>query len=111
MAKQDLSSWPITKNFDIALQVLETDARIRPGLSAGGRIAVEKIADGILIPGEAVFEKNGRSVVYVQHGSSFEERPIQIARRGKSELLIGSGLQPAETIALKDPTQEKPQGR
>ena len=111
LAKQDLSSWPITKNFDIALQVLETDARIRPGLSAGGRIAVEKIADGILIPGEAVFEKNGRSVVYVQHGSSFEERPIQIARRGKSELLIGSGLQPAETIALKDPTQEKPQGR
>jgi HlyD family secretion protein len=111
LAKIDYSSWPFTKNFDIALQILDADARIRPGMSASGRIAVEKIANGILVPPEAVFEKNGGSVAYVLHGSQFEERPVQVARRSKAELLIGSGLQAGEKVALKDPTQEKQQGQ
>lgn len=108
LAKVDYSSWPFTKNFDIAIQILEKDPRIRPGMSAGGRIAVEKIPDGILVPTEAVFEKNGRSVAYVLKGSKFEERAVQVARRGQGQLLIASGLQPGEKVALKDPTQEKP---
>jgi HlyD family secretion protein len=111
LAKMDYSSWPFTKNFDIAIQILDADTRIRPGMSASGRIAVEKIADGILVPAEAVFEKNGGSMAYVLRGSTFEERPVQVARRSKSQLLIGSGLRAGEKVALKDPTQEKPQGQ
>jgi RND family efflux transporter MFP subunit len=108
LAKLDYSSWPFTKNFDIAIQILDPDARIRPGMSASGRIAVEKIENGILVPTEAVFEKNGGSVAYVLHGGKFEERPVQVARRSKTQLLIASGLQPGEKVATKDPTQEKP---
>jgi HlyD family secretion protein len=107
LAKLDYNSWPYTKNFDIALQILENDARIRPGMSASARIAVEKIPNSILVPAAAVFDKNGRSVVYVLRGSRFEERAVQVARRGKTELLIAGGLQPQEKVALKDPTQEK----
>jgi HlyD family secretion protein len=107
LAKIDYSSWPFTKNFDIAIQILDADQRIRPGMSASGRIAVEKIADGILVPPDAVFEKNGGSVAYVLRGSEFEERTVQVARRSKAELLIGSGLRTGEKVALKDPTQEK----
>ncbi|HKD81696.1 MAG TPA: HlyD family efflux transporter periplasmic adaptor subunit [Candidatus Angelobacter sp.] len=111
LAKVDYSSWPFTKNFDIAIQILDADPRIRPGMSASGRIAVEKIADGILVPPEAVFERNGGPVAYVLHGSEFEERPVQVARRAKGELLIGSGLQVGDKVALKDPMQEKQQGQ
>jgi hypothetical protein len=50
-------------------------------------------------------------VAYVLHGSQFEERPVQVTRRSKGELLIGSGLQAGEKVALKDPTQEKQQGQ
>ncbi|HEY6971657.1 MAG TPA: efflux RND transporter periplasmic adaptor subunit [Candidatus Angelobacter sp.] len=107
LAKLDYSSWPFTKNFDIALQIPDTDSRIRPGLSASARIAVEKIPDSILVPMEAVFEKNGRSVVYVLNGSRFEERAVQVARRGRTRVLIASGVQPGEKVALKDPTREK----
>jgi hypothetical protein len=111
LAKIDYSSWPFVKNFDIGIQILDADSRIRPGMSATGRIEVEKIADGIIVPPEAVFEKNGGSVAYVLHGSQFEERAVQVARRSKGELLIGSGLQAGEKVALKDPTQQKPQGQ
>ena len=107
LAKLDYSSWPFTKNFDIALEILDTDSRIRPGLSASARIAVEKIPNSILVPVEAVFEKDGRAIAYVLRGSHFEERPVQVARRGRTQVMITSGLQPGERVALKDPTREK----
>jgi multidrug efflux pump subunit AcrA (membrane-fusion protein) len=106
LAKLDYSFWPVTKNFDIAIQILDSDTRIRPGMSATGRIAVDKVPNGVLVAPEAIFEKNGSSVAYVLHGSKFEERQVQVARRSKALLLIGSGLQPGEKVALKDPTQE-----
>ncbi|HEY5027118.1 MAG TPA: HlyD family efflux transporter periplasmic adaptor subunit [Candidatus Angelobacter sp.] len=109
LAKLDYSSWPFTKNFDIAIQILDSDPRIRPGMSASGRIAVEKIANGLLLAPEAVFEKNGGSVAYVLKGSKFEERQVQVTRRSNATLLIGSGLQAGDKVALKDPTQEKTQ--
>ena len=107
IAKLDYSSWPFTKNFDIALQIQETDASIRPGLSASARIAVERVQDSILVPLEAIFEKNGRSVAYVLHGSGFDERTVEVARRGKSQIMIAAGLRAGERVATKDPTLEK----
>ena len=45
-------------------------------------------------------------VILVDDGST--DRTVQVARRGKSELLIAGGLQPGEKVALKDPFQEQP---
>jgi HlyD family secretion protein len=108
LAKVDYSSWPFTKNFDIGVEIVDADSRIRPGMSATTRIAVEKIDKAILVPAEAVFEKNGVQIVYVLRGAHFEERNVQVTRRSKSQLLISGGLRVGERIALKDPTQEKP---
>ena len=105
LAKLDYSSWPFVKNFDIAVQVLEGDPAIRPGMSASSRIAIEKIPNSIMVSPQAVFDKNGRSVVYVLHGAGFEERAVQVSRRTKTELLIASGLHAGEKISLQDPTQ------
>ena len=106
LAKVDYSSWPFTKNFDVEVELAEGDPGIRPGMSASGRIAAEKIPGGILAPVNAVFEKDGRNYAYVLHGSKFDQRAVQVLRRGKKDVLIGAGLSPGEKVALKDPTQE-----
>jgi HlyD family secretion protein len=105
LAKLDLSGWPPTKNFSIDIQIDTTDPRIRPGMSANSRIAVDRIPDSILLPAEAMFQKNGRSVVYVQKRSGFEERVIQVGHRYGSTVQVVSGVQPGERVALKDPTE------
>ncbi len=104
LAKLDFSGWPITKNFDVTIQVGSTDSRIRPGMSAGTRIILDRVPDSILVPSTAVFQKNGRAVVYVLRGSKFEERPVQIGRRSTADMLVRAGLKPGERVALKDPT-------
>jgi HlyD family secretion protein len=104
LARIDFSNWPPLRNFDLIVQLDDTDKRLRPGMNTSVRVAVDRVADAVLIPVRAVFEKNGRSVAYVAraHGG-WDERLVQIARRGQEQLVVSSGVKPDERVALKDP--------
>ncbi len=105
LAKLDFSSgWPPKKNFDLTLQLDQTDSRLRPGMSSTVRLAVERLPNSILIPAKAAFSKQGRTVAYVLHGSNFEERTIEVSRRSAEEVVVAKGLARGERVALKDPT-------
>jgi len=80
---------------------------LRPGLLADVEIIVEKIPDALHVPAQAVFEKNGKSIVYVQKEGKFEPREIQLIKRSESTMVLSGGVQPGETIAMADPTAEK----
>ena len=104
LARIDFSNWPPQRNFDLGVQLDETDPRLRPGMNTSVRVAVDRVADAVLIPVRAVFEKNGRSVAYVARPrGGWDERVLQIARRGQEQLVVSDGVQPGERVALKDP--------
>jgi len=77
---------------------------LRPGLLADVEIVVEKIPNAINVPAQAVFEKEGRNVVFVQSGKGFEERVVKLLRQSESTMVISEGLKAGEVIALSDPT-------
>ncbi len=81
----------------------QLDVLLRPGLLADLEIIVEQIPDAIHIPVHAVFEKDGKPVVFVQTGNRFEERVIQPLKRSESTMVIKEGLEPGELVALADP--------
>ncbi len=97
--------WPFPKNFTLAIAMPESDSRLTPGMGSIVRIAVDRVAQGIVIPTEAIFRKEGRSVVYVRRGSKFEEVAVEVARRSGTDALIAKGVHVGEQLALKDPTQ------
>ncbi len=106
LASTDFSAgWPFPRNFRMELALQQSDSRLRPGMSANVRIAVERMPNSILIPAEAAFLKSGRSVAYVRHGSAFEERSIEVARRSEGQLAVAKGLNPGETVATRDTTE------
>ncbi len=106
IARIDIASL-LSKKFDMTILLEQPDPRLRPGMSATVRIAVLRLPNSILIPSEAIFEKNARAVAYVLTGGRFEERTIEVARQGDGQALIAHGLKPGERIALKDPTLGK----
>src|SRR5439155_13295090 len=54
LASTDFSAgWPFPRNFRMELALQQSDSRLRPGMSANVRIAVERMANAILIPAEA----------------------------------------------------------
>ena len=96
--------WPIPRNFEVELSLKEKDDRLNPGMSADVRVAVAKVADGIVMPASAVFRKAGRTVAYVRRSSKFEEEAIEVGRRSGDDVLVAKGLEPGQQVALKDPT-------
>lgn len=101
------AGWPFPKNFSLEIALDESDPRLRPGMSAQLGIEIEHIRDALVIPSSAVFDRNGKPVVYVLHGRNFDERPIEVSRRSGSRIMVGQGLQHGDRIALKDPREAK----
>src|SRR3989475_10309005 len=98
------AGWPVPRNFTAEVSLANSDARLAPGMGAVVRVAVDRGADGIVIPSAALFRKAGRTVAYVRRGSKFEETGVEVLRRSGDEALITNGLQPGQQLALKDPT-------
>ena len=94
---------PLPPEQDSQVQVL-----LRPGLLADVEIEVEKIPDVLHVPAQAVFQKNGKYTVFVRRRTaSSKPRPIQLVKQSESMMVLSSGVQPGEVVALADPTPDK----
>jgi HlyD family secretion protein len=103
-ASTDFSGgWPFPRNFTVGISLDSLDARLNQGMGAVSRIAVDRVANAIVIPGAAIFRKAGRTVVYVRHGSRFDEREVEVGRRSGDNALIAKGLEVGQQVALRDP--------
>jgi RND family efflux transporter MFP subunit len=103
LARPDFSSWPPTRLFDLGLVLLDTDAKIRPGMAAIARIPTDRVPDVVLVPTETIFQKDGRPVVYRLDDDMFEEAPIDVTRRGREMAIVKSGVNPGDHIATRRP--------
>jgi multidrug efflux pump subunit AcrA (membrane-fusion protein) len=81
---------------------------LRPGLLADVEIEVERIPNAIHVPQQAVFPKGGQDIVYVlQANGKFAPRVVKIAKQSETTMVLESGVQPGEQVALQDPTLSK----
>ncbi len=94
----------------------QIDVLLRPGLLSDVEIIVEKIPNAINVPTQAVFEKDGKPVVYVKTERGFEARNIKIFKRSESVMVLTGGVKPNDVVALADPfakpdsKKKKPEG-
>jgi multidrug resistance efflux pump len=94
---------PLPPDQDSQVQVL-----LRPGLLADVTIAVENLPNVIHVPAQAVFQKGGTNVVYVQQRpGSFTAREVRVVKRSESMMVLGSGVEPGDIVALADPTADR----
>jgi HlyD family secretion protein len=105
LASEDFSAgWPVPRNFDVRIALLQTDARLKPGITAHVTVIVDRVPDAIAIPVQASFQREGDTLAYVWDGSKFRERIIEVGRRSGDRILVSKGLRPGDRVALKDPT-------
>ena len=116
------------KVFDIVLKIDEEDERLKPGMTATSQVVVETIPappeakpDSVqqesteeviatsvplplYIPLDAVFEKDGKTVVYRMNNGAPEETEVKLGKKNSNYVIIEEGLEPEDRIALRDPT-------
>jgi multidrug resistance efflux pump len=90
------------RKFDTTLQLTAPDERLRAGLSASVVISGQQLKDVLYVPRQALFQKDGKPVVYARRGRGFEARPVTVKFRSESRAVI-EGLDPGAELALVDP--------
>ncbi len=90
--------------FDVEVKIMEHDDNLKPGMSASVEIVVNEIPDVVHVPLEAVFEKDGRAVVYLKNK---DQREVTVGRKNDMQIEIVEGLEGGEDICLVDPTLDE----
>ncbi len=103
LAKSDFTSWPPPRNFDLTVALDEADDRVRPGMTANIRVAVETLTGVLIVPPQAVFSVDGEDVVYVTGHGGPARRRVTIDRRSADKVVVRAGVSAGEHVALKDP--------
>ena len=91
------------KFFHILIEVNEGNWRLRPGMTARVEIACADVKDALVVPVQAVFEDSGKTFCYVERGTRFEKRQIEIGRIGIDLAEIKAGLKRGERVAISPP--------
>ncbi|OVE78896.1 hypothetical protein BVY01_04230 [bacterium I07] len=92
------------KVFDVEVTLDSTDTQLRPGMTCECRIITGRIQNALSIPLQSVFQKDGKTVVYVQGGRKPKMREVTVGEKSSDTIVITSGLNPGERVCLRDPT-------
>jgi RND family efflux transporter MFP subunit len=99
--------WVPVQYFGVTLDLERTDpAVMKPGQRIRAILMLDEREDVLVIPREAVFnDDDDRKVVYRRKGWSFEPVEVELGPSALGEVVIESGLEEGDVVALKDPTR------
>ena len=98
------NSWRGTSEhkFDVTVLLDKPDPRLRPGFAARLVIHGDKLSHAVSIPSEAVFDREGKKIVYCKRNRSFEEQEVMLRALSDGQAVL-EGLQPGTVVALVNP--------
>jgi len=91
--------------FDVAVELDHTDARLRPGFAVRLSILGDNLSRAVSIPGGAVFEHDGKKVVYCKRNRGFEMQEVKVRAVSEGRAIL-SGLPPGTVVALVNPEKK-----
>ncbi len=86
-----------TRNFMVRITVPKSD-KVYPGMFARGSIQLARHVGVLTAPKDAVIERDGKHIVYVDMNGKAELRTITIGAAGATEVEIISGLKNGEQL-------------
>lgn len=94
--------------FAVTLELAVTDsATMKVGQRVRGTLVLEQ-GDAIVVPRQAVFERDGRMFVHRQDGALFEEVEVKLGSSSAGRVVVTEGLTEGDRIALRDPNGPDP---
>jgi RND family efflux transporter MFP subunit len=81
------------------------DGRFKPGMFATVKFATEAKAGVLLIPADALVDRDGEQVVYVVENGVAAERAVQTGLTNGHEVEITKGLSQGDQVVVSGQTQ------
>ena len=77
-----------TRQFSAAFALEHPSALMRPGMTARVVVEGEKLKGVTHLPRQVLFEKEGKSVVYVREGAQFKAVPVKVVRITENRVVL-----------------------
>lgn len=94
------------RQFDAALRLDRMDPRLRPGTSTRVLLKGETVDAAVHVPRTAVFDRDGKPVVYVRNGDEFEPVEVTITHRTETHTAV-EGISPGTEVSLVNPDRDR----
>jgi HlyD family secretion protein len=105
LAKPRVRGSPV-QYFAVTLELTRTDPRVmKPGQRVQATLDLDARRDALVVPRQAVFLRDGKTVVYRAGGGGFSAVAVKVGPSGMGKTVIESGLAAGDRIALRDPTR------
>jgi len=99
------------KTFPARATLRSVDQRMRPGMSASVEILIESQPNVLMVPVRSSIMHKGQPAVYLQRGERFEIRTIKAGKRNENDLIVVSGLNEGDVVALENPAEAAKRAR
>ena len=99
-----------TRTFDVSFDVTGSNpASLRPGLTTQGASPARRSRTLRYPPRQALFEHDGKPVVFVRQGRSFEPREVKLSHRTETHIVV-TNLPVGTEVALRNPLADEQKG-
>jgi multidrug resistance efflux pump len=95
-----------TRSFPVVFEVDTEGDRLNLGVTARVTIMGTNMREALSIPRQALHQKEGKPVVYVQNMEDFEPQEVQVKYLTESRAII-DGIDEGTEVALVNPEQQK----
>ena len=89
-----------SKRFDVGVELDPNDAELRPEMTARVDIRVGERRDVLRLPVNAVFERDGVTVVNVRRGGRVEARQVELGEQNQRFVEVVVGVTEGERVLL-----------
>ena len=91
--------------FGVKLALDTTDVAVmKPGQRVRATLVLDQ-EDALVVPRQAVIDREGKNVVYRRGATGFEPVPVELGAATSGRVVIKRGLAAGDVIALRDPTR------
>jgi HlyD family secretion protein len=90
--------------FGVVIALDQTDRDVmKPGQRVRATLILDQ-ADALVVPRQAVIDKEGKNVVYRRAAAGFQPIAVELGAATSGRVVITKGLAAGDVIALRDPT-------
>ena len=94
--------------FGVTVELERTDQKLmKPGARVRATLEVENQSNAFAIPRQALFEKEGKKLVYRKKNDAFAPVEVTIGSSSAGRVVVTKGLAKGDEIALEDPTKDE----
>jgi multidrug efflux pump subunit AcrA (membrane-fusion protein) len=95
---------PWNRHFECKITIDQPVPELRPGMSANIVITTDEMKGVLSLPAQALFDRDGRSFVYVKNGAGFTAKDVTLVRRNEMRVVV-TGIDQGQLVALANPTE------